>query len=164
MKPTKKVVLNSAGLHIKQISCFSSLEAASAQESNSNEQGHHQHEEGKSAKFHGSLETETLEITLDSMKPTGTSALKILFSGVIADQMKGFHYSRCEVKNLQLFYNYLTKCEPCDARRVFPCFDEPHLKAIFSLTLTVPRSKVVLANTVLFLFHYLTRHITPIVP
>jgi puromycin-sensitive aminopeptidase len=42
----------------------------------------------------------------------------------------------------------VTQFESTDARRVFPCFDEPSFKAPWSLTLTVPAGEVVLSNTV----------------
>ena len=37
--------------------------------------------------------------------------------------------------------------EPTDARRAFPCWDEPALKAVFEVVLTVPKDKTCLANT-----------------
>lgn len=36
-----------------------------------------------------------------------------------------------------------------DARMVFPCWDEPSLKATFDLTLIVPKELVALSNTVM---------------
>ena len=36
--------------------------------------------------------------------------------------------------------------EPSDARRVFPCWDEPAFKATFALTVTVPRSFLAVSN------------------
>ena len=36
--------------------------------------------------------------------------------------------------------------EPIDARRVFPCFDQPDLKSKFNLTLIGPIDKVYLSN------------------
>ena len=40
----------------------------------------------------------------------------------------------------------LTQLEPMDARRVFPCFDEPDRKATWKLTLTVPGGMRAFAN------------------
>ena len=35
---------------------------------------------------------------------------------------------------------------PADARRVFPCWDEPAFKASFALTVTVPRAFLAVSN------------------
>ena len=40
----------------------------------------------------------------------------------------------------------LTQFEPTDARRVFPCFDEPDRKATWKLTLTIPAAARAFAN------------------
>ena len=39
-----------------------------------------------------------------------------------------------------------SKLEPADARRIFPCWDEPAFKATFALTVTVPRSFLAVGN------------------
>jgi aminopeptidase N len=39
-----------------------------------------------------------------------------------------------------------TKFEPFDAHRVYPCFDQPDLKAVFDLEVTAPESWQVIAN------------------
>jgi len=40
-----------------------------------------------------------------------------------------------------------TSFEPDDARRVFACFDQPDLKAVFGFTVTAPESWIVLSNS-----------------
>jgi aminopeptidase N len=39
-----------------------------------------------------------------------------------------------------------SKLEPADARRIFPCWDEPAFKATFALTVTVPRTFLAVGN------------------
>src|SRR6202011_344323 len=36
--------------------------------------------------------------------------------------------------------------EPADARRIFPCWDEPAFKATFALTVTVPKTFLAVGN------------------
>ena len=40
-----------------------------------------------------------------------------------------------------------SQLEPADARRIFPCWDEPAFKATFSLTVTVPSAFLAVSNT-----------------
>src|SRR5262249_26836513 len=39
-----------------------------------------------------------------------------------------------------------SELEPADARRIFPCWDEPAFKATFALTVTVPRAFLPVSN------------------
>lgn len=47
-------------------------------------------------------------------------------------------------------YFAVTQFEATDARRCFPCWDEPAIKAEFDITLTVETDKVALSNMVRF--------------
>jgi aminopeptidase N len=46
----------------------------------------------------------------------------------------------------EFHYMLSTQFEACDARRAFPCFDEPNLKATFALSIEIPRDQVALSN------------------
>jgi aminopeptidase N len=51
--------------------------------------------------------------------------------------------------NTLIDFRYLatTFFAPIDARKAFPCFDEPALKALFDVTLVRKTSKIALSNT-----------------
>lgn len=43
-------------------------------------------------------------------------------------------------------YAAVTQFEAADARRCFPCWDEPAVKATFALTVTAPKNRTVHSN------------------
>ena len=69
--------------------------------------------------------------------------------------MAGFYRSRYKpavdaVKSVprddQYHYMFSTQFESCDARRAFPCFDEPNLKATFDFEIEIPNDQIALSN------------------
>jgi len=77
---------------------------------------------------------------------TGSDAqLKLTFTGILNDNMAGFYRSSYKV-NGETKYIASTQMEPTDCRRAFPCFDEPALKAKFTVTLVADKSMTCLSN------------------
>ncbi|MDB5164065.1 MAG: hypothetical protein JWS12_683 [Candidatus Saccharibacteria bacterium] len=76
----------------------------------------------------------------------GQYTVELEFSGKITRSMDGI-YPCFFTLNGQEEKLIATQFESHFARQVFPCIDEPEAKAIFDLTLTVPKSEVVVANT-----------------
>jgi len=74
--------------------------------------------------------------------------LKLKFSGELNDKLCGFYRSAYPAPDGSGETRHLavTQFEPTDARRCFPCWDEPALKATFGVTLTVPADRVALSN------------------
>ncbi|KAK6119706.1 hypothetical protein DH2020_046552 [Rehmannia glutinosa] len=77
--------------------------------------------------------------------PIGVGVLNIEFEGTLNDRMKGFYRSTYE-HNGEKKNMAVTQFEPADARRCFPCWDEPACKATFKITLEVPSELVALSN------------------
>ncbi|KAJ4757351.1 aminopeptidase M1 [Rhynchospora pubera] len=90
-------------------------------------------------------EDEILVLQFDSDLPLGQSLLRIAFSGTLNDEMRGFYRSKYEYKGEEINMA-VTQFESVDARRCFPCWDEPAFKAKFKITLEVPSELVALSN------------------
>eukprot|EP00485_Elphidium_margaritaceum_P006713 CAMPEP_0202691708 /NCGR_PEP_ID=MMETSP1385-20130828/6352_1 /ASSEMBLY_ACC=CAM_ASM_000861 /TAXON_ID=933848 /ORGANISM="Elphidium margaritaceum" /LENGTH=913 /DNA_ID=CAMNT_0049347151 /DNA_START=33 /DNA_END=2774 /DNA_ORIENTATION=+ len=72
--------------------------------------------------------------------------LVIEFTGVLNDKMKGFYRSRYKLSDGSDGWCGCTQFEATDARRAFPCWDEPAVKAKFTVQMTAPKCLTVLSN------------------
>jgi puromycin-sensitive aminopeptidase len=86
-------------------------------------------------------EAETATLRFPQALPAGACQLQIDFRGAILDRLRGFYRSQKDGARYAA-----TQFEAADARRAFPCFDEPEFKARFALTLVVPAGNVAIAN------------------
>ncbi|CAH1959838.1 unnamed protein product [Acanthoscelides obtectus] len=93
-----------------------------------------------------SSKCETATIKFASMLAPGPYELNIDFQGELNDKMKGLYRSKYTIGDDQEAYAAVTQFEATDARRCFPCWDEPALKATFDISLTVPKHLVALSN------------------
>jgi len=90
---------------------------------------------------------ELLRISLSSELSAGAHTLSLSFSGKINQQGRGLFYMRYQeqgsgAKKIALG----TQFEPTDARRLFPCWDEPSFRARFQLTAVVPQNWLAVSN------------------
>lgn len=90
-------------------------------------------------------EDEILVVEFGQNLPLGLGVLSMAFEGTLNDRMKGFYRSTYE-HNGEKRNMAVTQFEPADARRCFPCWDEPACKAAFKITLEVPSDLVALSN------------------
>jgi puromycin-sensitive aminopeptidase len=86
-------------------------------------------------------EAETVTLRFPMPLPPGPARLEIAFSGVILERLRGFYRSQKDGARYAS-----TQFEAADARRAFPCFDEPEFKARFALTLVVPPDVTAISN------------------
>ncbi|XP_034233896.1 aminopeptidase N-like isoform X2 [Thrips palmi] len=75
----------------------------------------------------------------------GTYRVRIKFTGVLGDDLQGFYRSSYVEKNVTRWVA-VTQFQSTDARRAFPCFDEPALKARFKLHLGRPKNMTTVSN------------------
>ena len=91
--------------------------------------------------------SETATIVFQKMLPKGPARLQLAFRGILNDKMHGFYRSSYSLNGGTKFLA-TTQFESNDARRAFPCFDEPAMKAVFDVSLTAPAKYEVVSNTI----------------
>uniref|UniRef100_A0A1A9WA91 Puromycin-sensitive aminopeptidase n=1 Tax=Glossina brevipalpis TaxID=37001 RepID=A0A1A9WA91_9MUSC len=94
-----------------------------------------------------SAENETASLLFESDLQLGVvGKLTMSFEGELNDKMKGFYRSKYFTQSGEERYAGVTQFEATDARRCFPCWDEPSIKATFDVKLIVPEDRVALSN------------------
>jgi len=90
---------------------------------------------------------ELLTLVLPSQLAVGDHTLALTFSGKINQQGQGLFYMRYQEQGTSANKIALgTQFEATDARRLFPCWDEPSFRARFQLTAVVPENWVAISN------------------
>ena len=91
-------------------------------------------------------ESEVATITFAEKLKTGTGKLHITYTGILNDKLKGFYRSKYTHPSGEVRYSATTQFEAPDARRAFPCWDEPAAKATFDIKIIAEEHKTVLSN------------------
>ena len=86
-------------------------------------------------RFDEEIETVTFEVA--GAVPAGAATLEVTFRGVLNDQLHGFYRSTYDDAEGTTHAIATTQFEATDARRAFPCWDDPAYKATFEVTLVV---------------------------
>jgi len=88
---------------------------------------------------------ETATLTFPQSLAKGAHRLRIVFTARINKFGSGLFFVDYPTdKGVKRMLS--SKLEPADARRIFPCWDEPAFKASFALTVTVPRAHLAVGN------------------
>jgi puromycin-sensitive aminopeptidase len=77
----------------------------------------------------------------------GEWRLHLSFHGKLNDQLRGFYRSTYKDASGTVQTLAATQFEATDARRAFPCWDEPDFKAVFSTTLVIDPQLTAVSNT-----------------
>ncbi len=124
-KPVNKITLHAAELEIKQ--CKISWN-------------------GEEIKPKTRLDEKTEELVLTFPKKiSGNATLSIDFIGQLNDKLVGFYRSKYKYKGKEK-YLATSQFEAADARRAFPCWDEPEAKATFDVSLVVDKNHTAISN------------------
>ena len=119
LQPVNEIVLNAA-----------EVEIVSARVATS-------HGEVAVAEVFYDAETERATLGLESTVDPGTHRLLIEHTGTINDQLRGLYRSVYIDAEGNEHLIATSQCQATDARRIFPCWDEPDFKATFQTTLVV---------------------------
>ena len=128
-KPTKQIKLNSIGLKINNVKLI-----------NSNKE-----EVYPGIKFDD--KHEMVEFNFDKEINSGDYSLYLEFSGILDNSLRGFYMSTYVDEKGESHKIGTTQFESTDARRAFPCFDEPEFKSVFSLSLKVKKELFTVSNS-----------------
>ncbi len=128
-EPVQAIVLNAAELQIQSVSI-------------ENAEGLH---------LQGSValepEMERAQLLFPAPIAAGEWRLRLRFTGVLNDRLHGFYRSTYKDAAGVSHTIAATQFESTDARRGFPCWDEPAFKAVFGVTLVVPEGLAAISNT-----------------
>jgi aminopeptidase N/puromycin-sensitive aminopeptidase len=99
---------------------------------------------GKEQKAVISLDKDKEQATFTFAKKlaAGKATLAIVYSGILNNELRGFYLSKTAKRNYAV-----TQFESTDARRAFPCFDEPAFKATYDVTLVVDTGDTAISNS-----------------
>jgi len=121
-QPTTRVVLNAADIDFREVMIGA---GASAQK----------------ATVTLDEPSQTATFTVPKALERGPAEIHIRYRGTLNDKLRGFYISRGRGRNYAV-----TQFESTDARRAFPCFDEPAFKATYAVTLTIDRGDMAISN------------------
>ncbi len=138
-EPVSEIVLNAADLALRAIVL----------------------EDGRGARLHGSVTldeaAEQARLTFPGTVHPGAWQLSLSFDGTLNDKLRGFYRSTVKAAQPPASPSggepasetvlAVTQFEATDARRAFPCWDEPAYKAVFQVTLVIPEELAAISNT-----------------
>ncbi len=89
---------------------------------------------------------ERATLTFPEPLAPGPATLHLAFDGILNDKLHGFYRSTFSDESGAEHVIATTQMESTDARRAFPCWDEPELKATFEITLVVDDALAAFSN------------------
>ena len=129
LEPTPAIVLNTIDLEISSATLHTSGTTLS------------------NPKVSFDKEAETATIDFGETVQPGDARLEMVFTGELNDKLMGFYRSEYTAQDGETRYLATTQFEPTDARRAFPCWDEPAKKATFEVTLVFSDEYQAVSNT-----------------
>ncbi|MGZ8494864.1 MAG: M1 family metallopeptidase [Candidatus Binatia bacterium] len=102
------------------------------------------------AVLHGNAQSdeanEQAVLSFPDIVAPGNYQLQIQFTGILNDKLHGFYRSLYKDAEGQDKPLASTQFESTDARRAFPCWDEPAFKAVYQVTLVIDEKLTAISN------------------
>ena len=86
-------------------------------------------------------DVEMIEVSFDEPLPAGSVTLELAFKGRLRKDLCGLYGASAQGRRYAF-----TQLEATDARKFFPCFDEPSMKARFKLSVSTGAANAVVSN------------------
>ena len=122
VKPTMRITLNAAGLTFKQVTIASELSSQPA--TVATDERH-----------------ETATFTVRRRLAAGPARIRIEYTGRLSTEPRGLFVGRSDGRKFAA-----SQFEPTDARRAYPCFDQPDMKASFLVTVVAAAADAIVSN------------------
>ncbi len=125
-KPTKKLVLNSADIRITGCNIKMGSKILKAK-----------------------VKMNSVDQEVELVSPSllkGKAEIFLEFDGTINGKLSGFYRSRYEGPDGKPKFLATTHFEPADARRMFPCWDDPGKKATFDISVVIAKNLDAISN------------------
>ena len=84
---------------------------------------------------------ETAMLSVPVSMAAGPATIRLTYTGILNDKLRGFYLSKANGRNYAV-----SQMEATDARRAFPCFDEPAKKATFDIALMIDAADSAISN------------------
>ncbi|KIM28783.1 hypothetical protein M408DRAFT_8575 [Serendipita vermifera MAFF 305830] len=131
LEETSTIVLNCADLELEQVSVHS--EALKT-------------EQIQIAGQTIDKDQDRVTVQVSTALPAASKAqLRVGFKAPLTGSMTGYYFSQTEIDGKKVHYT-LTQFQPTDARKAYPCWDEPAFKATYDITMVSRADTVNLSN------------------
>jgi len=92
------------------------------------------------------VDNERIALSPEGGTRSGTAIIELDFTGSFDDRLRGFYRSTLTNSDGTTDSIATTQFQSTDARRAFPCFDEPDMKATFAISLVAPEGLLAISN------------------